>query len=386
MKIKFKISYPLVLIGLWALISLAFIDPVSREVLSDKETSKRNYHYFSKKNITDGPYIFMDSAQVKVKWIYKDRLKKRTVRNNNFKIIQRKFGFEFNPEWIEESSKEVSDYAQRYNNVNNLVAISDVHGQYDVMVKLLKQYNVIDDHYNWLFGDGHLVVLGDLLDRGPKVTESLWLIFRLEQQAEKAGGKVHVLLGNHEVMVLNNDLRYIHEKYIRSAKLMNTTYNKLYEDNTLIGRWLRKKPAMVTINEMLFVHAGVSIGFMTRGLTRTGTNKNFTERIVGGTWKTILEDSTLSFLMGEKGPIWFRGYFDYPPIMEYQVDHLLRYFNVKHIIVGHTSMPSIVSLFNNKILGIDSSIKYGDYGEILLYSDKKYYRGSINGTRIVLQN
>src|SRR4249920_2247602 len=66
-----------------------------------------------------------------------------------------------------------------------------------------------DDAQHWRGGASHLVSLGDLIDRGPGSRQVLDLLMRLEQEAQKAGGAVHVLLGNHEVMNLVGDLRYV---------------------------------------------------------------------------------------------------------------------------------------------------------------------------------
>ena len=100
----------------------------------------------------------------------------------------------------------------------------------------------IDKNLDWAFGKGHLVILGDVFDRGAEVTELLWLIRKLEQQALEAGGMVHFVLGNHEFMTMQNDLRYINKKYRRTEQLLNTSYPDLYGINTVMGRWLRSKP------------------------------------------------------------------------------------------------------------------------------------------------
>lgn len=356
--------------------------------LPKEDVNEINVHvespYFSKSNIKDGPYFFLEDNHVTVKWIYKNRPVERHIYGKNFNVVKRKFGFEFNYDWIQQDLTTEPDFVQRYSNVDKIIALSDVHGQYDVLVRLLKRFEVIDDHFNWTYGNGHLVVLGDIMDRGDKVTESLWLIYRLEKQAETVGGKVHFLLGNHEIMVLNSDARYIHEKYLTTARLFETTYDKLYSESNLIGNWLRKKPVMVTINDMLFVHAGVSEDFVLNNFTRSGTNKLFTENIVGNSWKEILTNQTLSFLMGNKGPVWYRGYFEDTTLTEEKINTILNYFEINHIIVGHTSMPNIVTLFGDKIYGIDSSIKLGDYGEVFIYENNTYYRGTISGTRIEL--
>jgi len=84
--------------------------------------------------------------------------------------------------------------------------MSDVHGQYNAARELLLNAEVIDENNRWVCGEGHLVIVGDIFDRGPDVTPTLWLIHNLQQEAERAGGRVHFLLGNHETMILGNDV------------------------------------------------------------------------------------------------------------------------------------------------------------------------------------
>ncbi len=374
-KISLVIVSFLIILG-----SLSFIFDKTENDPGDNENYESQY--FNNKNISDGPYIFYENNNIIVRWIKNGRLVERKVADDNYYMIKRNFGFDFDPKWAKNNYYNNVNYKQDYEDVENLIAISDIHGQYDVLVKLLKQYKVIDNKYNWSFGDGHLVVLGDILDRGPNVTESLWLIYRLEKQANKAGGKVHVLLGNHELMVLNNDLRYIHPKYIKTAQLMGTTYYQLYTKNTFIGRWLRTKPVIVTINDMLFVHAGISPEFVVWKFTPEKANKLFINNIVGHNWNTILENKDLTFLMSNDGPIWYRGYFESPNLNEQKVQEILNHFSSNHIIVGHTSLPNVISLFDGKIFGIDSSIKYGEYGEILFYKKGQFARGTLHGSII----
>ena len=99
-----------------------------------------------------------------------------------------------------------------FEGIENIVALSDIHGQYELAVEILKNNQIIDEDLNWNFGTGHLVIVGDIFDRGDYVTEVLWLVYELEKQAKAAGGFVHFLLGNHEYMVMHKDLRYIHKK------------------------------------------------------------------------------------------------------------------------------------------------------------------------------
>jgi len=84
--------------------------------------------------------------------------------------------------------------------VERVVAIGDVHGDYDQLMALLRSAALIDAEGKWSGGKTHLVQTGDLLDRGPDSRKAMELFMRLEEEARTAGGEVHVLIGNHEAM------------------------------------------------------------------------------------------------------------------------------------------------------------------------------------------
>ena len=97
----------------------------------------------------------------------------------------------------------------RFTGAERIVALSDPHGAYDAMVTTLANAGVIDGDRNWAGGATHLVITGDLLDRGADSRPIMDLVMQLEAQAVEAGGQVHLTLGNHEVMNLVGDLRYV---------------------------------------------------------------------------------------------------------------------------------------------------------------------------------
>ena len=100
----------------------------------------------------------------------------------------------------------------RVDNVDRVVAISDVHGAYDAMVETLRNVDILNDELSWTGGTSHLVIVGDLLDRGPRSRDAMDLLMRLEVEAQSAGGRVHVLIGNHESMNMIGDLRYVRKE------------------------------------------------------------------------------------------------------------------------------------------------------------------------------
>lgn len=333
---------------------------------------------------TDGPYIFYEGGHVIARWATENGLREDTIRAGRLPERDAGISPSFDPAYLDlDASFQASPLAV-FKGVEHIAAVSDIHGQYDLLLKLLKAHKVIGQDGNWAFGEGHLVVLGDIFDRGDQVTELLWFVHKLEQQAEKAGGKVHYLLGNHEIMAMQGDLRYVNKKYRYTMARMGMPYDQLFGENTYLGRWLRSKPVAISINKTAFVHAGFSEFLLQQGLTYGNMNKAFREKIIGHPEDSIMADPTLNLLYGEYGPVWYRGYFE-DEFAQWQAQAILDKIRARHIVVGHTSFQEIVSLFHNRIIGIDSSIKNGENGEILLIEKRKFYRGTLNGEKIRLK-
>ncbi len=86
---------------------------------------------------------------------------------------------------------------------------SDIEGEFEAFRNLLIANQVMDSLYRWTFGRGHLVICGDLFDRGNDVAAVLWLLYKLEDEARGMGGAVHTILGDHDIMNLSGDFRYV---------------------------------------------------------------------------------------------------------------------------------------------------------------------------------
>lgn len=330
--------------------------------------------------INDGPYVFIDDNT------HITEIKKVC---NNTKINQQHSAQNLSISISDCSGQAVGDYRQfenlnigiEFNIEHPIAAISDFHGQYDLMKQILANNGIIDKNGRWSFGKGHLVITGDVFDRGDKVTEILWFLYFLEKQAINQGGMVHLLLGNHETMVLNDDLRYLHAKYVEVEKILGQSYSSLYADDTLLGRWLRSKNVLVKINEYLFAHGGFHPDLVTKDLSLKQLNQVFVSNLVKSELST--ERSELAtYVHKSNGPIWYRGYFKEPLATNQQIDSLLNYYGIKHIVVGHTSQTHIQSRYDGKVIAIDSSIKNGKYGEILLIEKNSMIRGTQKGNKL----
>jgi hypothetical protein len=333
-------------------------------------------------SINDGPYIFDLYNKFEVKWIENGVLKTEYIKPKDFPDIKKKFNLLFDYKDLKNARLEKPEFKQSYTRVDSIAAISDIHGEYNSYIKLMKSLGIIDDKLNWKFGKGHLVVIGDSFDRGNMVTEVLWHLFGLEKQALKAGGMVHLLLGNHETLMFGKDFRYMNRKYVKVEAITGVDYSKLYSAESVLGKWLRSQPAILSINDIIFVHGGVSIEMVRRKMKIEQINQIFSDMTLRQEVDHEGEVSDLKFLDGDYGPIWYRGFFSDKSFCESRLDSILTFYDKKHIVVGHTTADEIRSLFDNKIFGIDAGLGNDRPGEMLIYKNGLFYKGLVTGKRI----
>ena len=335
-------------------------------------------------DVNDGPYIFNQDGKIRIWWIKSNMLREDFVTQKNFKEIKNRFNFLFDYRDLTDSSLLIPTPRQIYRKVDSIAVLSDIHGEYYTYVNLLKANDIVDENLNWNFGKGHLVVLGDVFDRGEMVTEVLWHLFGLGKKASRAGGMVHLLFGNHEFMVLNQNLSYTNDKYRKVEEISGARYFDFYSKNSVLGKWLRSRPLVITINDIIFVHGGISIEMVHREIGLSRTNQSFSKMIAGKEIRSIQEFEQLSFLIKNNGPLWYRGYFTDGYFTESRLDSILGFYGKNHIVVGHTPDSTIKSRFYNKILGVDSGIGNGNSGEMLIIKDGIFYKGSFTGRRTEL--
>jgi len=332
-------------------------------------------------NINDGPYIFKVNNKLVVKWIDNSVLITHYIKPDKFAALKQKFNLLFDYKDLSDTYLLKPQYNQSFSGVDSIAVISDIHGEYEIYINILKAQGIIDKNLNWRFGKGHLVILGDSFDRGDKVTELLWHIFGLEKQAEKAGGMVHIMMGNHETMILSKDTRYINPKYIGVEAIAETKYYDLYSAESVLGIWLRHHPVIISINNIIFVHGGISIELVRRNLKIPQINRFFSNMTLESPLPSENEVEAVAFLNDDFGPIWYRGYFTNTEFCELKIDSILNFLDKKHIIVGHTSQDEINSLFHNKVFGVDSGIMFEKAGQMLIYKNGLFYSGLPSGKR-----
>jgi hypothetical protein len=269
-----------------------------------------------------------------------------------------------------------------------LFVVADTHGEFEILVGMLVKQAVVDDRLRWNFGRGRLLILGDVFDRGDHQTEILWLLYELEAQSRKAGGAVYLVLGNHETMVLRGDLRYLHAKYRASAELLEVaSYSQLFDGGSVLGQWLRSKPAVLRLNEYLCLHGGISPALVDHKYSLADINSAIRAVLMGREPAAGTENARAEFLFGESGPLWYRGYFSDESAgataTAADIDGIRKYFGVSTLLVGHTRVPAITPLYDRRVFAVQVYPRRDSFGnaifEALLIRDGKFLRALPDG-------
>ena len=230
-----------------------------------------------------------------------------------------------------------------------MLIVSDIEGNFRGLTMILKGAGIVNDKFEWIFGNGHLIFAGDLFDRGVNVTECLWLIYKLESEAELQGGKVHLILGNHEMMNLRKDFRYVRNKYPVNADSLNLEYDSWYSADSELGRWLRSKNSIEKIGDFLIMHAGISRDFPSDSLTITDINNNIRSSIDKHFNKG---EASKDIFIGSSGPLWYRGIVNESETQN-DIENTLSAYTSSKMILGHTIVDSMKYLYDRKVIAID---------------------------------
>lgn len=226
---------------------------------------------------------------------------------------------------------------------DRIVVIGDLHGDYGAYRDIVSAAGVSDREGHWSGGRTTLIQMGDMTDRGPSSLAIMRDLRALAPQAERHGGQVIVLVGNHEAMNVIGDLRYVSEGEYAAFRDRNSQVrrDRVYEANRAaieafystteppldadqarsawlasyplgmaehrlawspggeIGSWVKQLPAAVLLDGTLFVHGGLSAEYSVHPLDEI--NRMVDEALAQA------ESSPTSILEDPLGPLWYRG-------------------------------------------------------------------------------
>jgi hypothetical protein len=287
--------------------------------------------------------------------------------------------------------------ASSWQGVERIVAVGDIHGDYEQFAGVLLSAGLIDPSGNWTGGKAHLVQTGDVVNRGPNSRQIMDLLMRLEKQAAAAGGAVHCLIGNHEAMDVYGDLRYVSPGEFAAFAGPNAEANRIadagqpgntvtaparpelnqaewakdhppgfeelraaFSQQGVYGRWIRSHDAVVKIDRSLFVHAGLGPKYANWSL----------EQINDEVRKELDNLSLLhgGIVVDQDGPLWSEALAKGDEVqVQPLVDVLLKNFGVDRIVIGHTYADgAITPRFGGKVLMVDVGLSraYDNVGKL----------------------
>lgn len=271
--------------------------------------------------------------------------------------------------------------AVRWPMPDKLLIVSDLEGEFAAAVRLLQVQGVIGDRLEWTYGDGHLVLVGDMVDRGPNVVPLLWLIYKLEAEAKAAGGRVHYLLGNHERYVLQGRPKSAHPKHLATARATGLSYGELWSQRSELGRWLRSKPVMIRIGDSVFVHGSVSPAVL-RLAPDLDQLDALAARHIGAS-KKASDPLAATALQSAKGVLADRTLATRSPADAAIEDHLqqvLNHFHARRIVVGHTRVEHVGYTHGGRVLRTDVA-HARQVNEAILWSEGQWWRVDAGGVR-----
>lgn len=290
-----------------------------------------------------------------------------------------------------------------------IVAVGDLHGDYDAWLDIARAARLVDSNNHWAGSKTVLVQTGDITDRGPDSLKIIRHLMQLQREAAKAGGKVVVLIGNHEAMQTLGDLRYvdpgeyaafvtrtsdrdraatyeankvafeafyhakdpalspaaIRERWIADTPLGKLEHQAAWAPGGAMGRWLLTNPAVALIGGNLFVHGGLGPTYAAIPIDELNRRAHAA---------LVAQDATpTSILADEAGPLWHRAYANATPspAIEQELAAVLAATGAKRMVIGHTPILSgIAVLYGGRLVRIDTG-------------NSRYYKGTPSYLEIV---
>ena len=315
-----------------------------------------------------------------------------------------------------------------WSGIERIVVVGDLHGEYENFVKILKGTGVVDKDLHWTAGNAHLVQTGDIMDRGDDARKIFDLLIRLEKEAEAAGGMVHVLLGNHEeinltgavfssnsdTMTLDQFISFLPDSYrkqqenslskkipklraqgrrISEKESKDAFWNSQRKDgsaqrlyvlnlNKEYGPWLHRLNVAIKINDIIFVHGGISEKYSRWGLQEINDRYRLE---LADVWRAYRNSEPQRIIMPSiiyrgDSPLWYRELATVPEEdLKEEVDTILNNLGAKAMIIAHTpKIPKTekdMQRFGGRVWIVDTGISrvYGGPASALIIQNGDFH-------------
>jgi len=315
---------------------------------------------------------------------------------------------------------QIDDY--HWDQVDRIVAIGDLHGDYASYRKSLEGAGIINARGQWIGGQTHLVQLGDIPDRGDDTLKIIAHLKKLVAQARAKGGWVHTLLGNHEAMNTYGDLRYVsagdfaalagrdskqlrdryYENVLADIKLreperfasLPEDFRETWNSSHPLGwvehqrawnprwnpqgeyyEWALQDQVAIQINDLVFLHGGISGAYCQNNLA------SLTEMARAALRQN--DPAKPSLLTDQNGPLWYRGLAGVEPVAAPEtVRATLEHLGARHLVIAHTpTHGAIWPRYSGQVIQVDTGMSavYGSHVAWLEETKDGLYAGYPSG-------
>jgi hypothetical protein len=276
-----------------------------------------------------------------------------------------------------------TEITTRYPAAERLVALGDVHGDIEAMRAALSLAGVIDDDDDWIGGETVVVQTGDLLDRGDDEQDIVDMMKDLQTQAADAGGALHLLNGNHELMNVALDFGYVtaggfadfedapgvdandpavhhfdHDERARAHAFM---------PGGAYATKLATHPVVLIVGDTAFAHGGVLPSYADEV---ESVNREVADWFLGN------DDTGYRIYEDDDSPVWSRHYSMNTSSSDCDLlDEALEVLGVERMVVGHTVQDIITSACNDKVWRVDVGMAahYGGSPQVLELTEDAIY-------------
>lgn len=323
----------------------------------------------------------------------------------------------------------VDDY--HWSGVERVVAIGDLHGDYEQYLRVMRAAGLLDKKGKWSGGDTHLVQTGDITDRGPHSRKIIDHLVKLSKQARREGGYIHMLIGNHEAMNVTGDLRYVSSGEYQAFTTRNSSrlqelqwraqlewmrgnlpdfetldleaYRQQWQQQVPLGwvehrqawslsgdygAWVKGNQVAVQINDTIFLHGGISAKYCSFSL------QSLTEQVMDA--MQAFDPAVESIVTDPLGPLWYRGMAneDEAGVFSQTLDNILERYQARRVVIGHTPTGGVVwPRFDGRVVANDTGIAahYGSHlgvlelsqaGAVAIYGEQRIPLPGDNAGRI----
>jgi hypothetical protein len=248
-----------------------------------------------------------------------------------------------------------------------VVAIGDLHGDMESTRRALRLAGAIDRSDAWIGGNLVVVQTGDEVDRGDDDRIIVDFFEKLRASAKAAGGEVIAMSGNHELMNVVLDFRYVTPGAYTafadvkpSAPFLQDMVGQFPEKQRgrvaafapggPYARLFADRPIVMRVGTTVFTHGGLLARHVSYGLDR-------------------MNDETHEFFQGKSGrpppavsaedsPLWLRTYsLDPTPGECASLEKTLASVGARRLVVGHTvQQKGITTACGDRVWRIDTGM------------------------------